>query len=595
MGAVLAVAVAALALLGPGAAASAAVHAAPSVTIASSLPSRQPVGTTITWTARAGGMADPDYRFSVGSAQGSSSVVRDFSRASSFSWTPLHEGTYAIRASAKDGFAASRTTDAVATFVVTSRVTGKSAVVSAMPNPLIALYSAPACAKGTVTVQFRAVSGVTWQSTAAQPCMAGQSVNVIVAGMRPRTRYILQHVVANGSQRTTSPQLTFTTGAPPAGLKIATFAVKKAATLQSDHSSSLIFHALNVNPSPTLANPIATDLNGQLMWYYDTLHSGLTMVWPLHILPGGTILLFGRDRYRTTGDDVLREIDLAGDVVRETNIDAVNVQLAHRGQQSIYAFHHDAIRLPNGDTAVLGETEKLVGGQNVMSDMIVVLDANFQVVWTWDMFSHLTPSSTFPSGQTCKITYPLTLCAVPNQQAEDWTHANGLGWSPEDNDLTLSIRHLDWVIKIDYNNGHGSGNIVWRLGKGGDFTIKSSDPSPWFSHQHNAYLIDATTMVLFDNGNGRCLRPGVKGCDSRGEELKLDEKHHTVTPLLIVDMGSFRQALGSGQKLSNGNLFFAGGFPASHEIEFRPNGTPVYELDSPLPEYRDYRLASLSF
>jgi hypothetical protein len=586
-----AVIAAGLALLAPWPVAQAATSAAPGVTLAANLASRQPVGTTYTFTAHATGLANPVYRFSVGSA-----IVRDYSLSPSFTWTPLHEGSYSISVTAKDGFRATSSTNAAATFSITSRVSGQNSVVTPLANPLVALYSAPPCSSGRLVVQFRPASGGAWQSTAAQPCVAGQSVNMIVAGMRQNTRYLLQHVVTDGSHRTTSSALSFTTGAPPAGLTIAHFNVAQSATSQSDAATPLIFHALIPTPGITVANPIATDLSGQLVWYYDTLHAGLHLIWPLHILPGGTVLLFGRSPYRSNGDDVLREIDLAGDPVRETSIDAVNAQLAGRGQGPIFAFHHDAIRLPSGDTAVIGETQRRVGKTDVMGDLIIVLDANFQVVWTWDIFSHLTPAASYPPGLTCNLTYPLTLCNLPDQKSEDWTHANGLGWSPEDGDLTLSIRHLDWVLKIDYRNGQGSGNIVWRLGFNGDFSIKSSDPAPWFSHQHNAYLVDSTTMVLFDNGNGRCLRSGAaKTCASRGQEIKLDEKTHTATTLLSVGLGTFRQALGSAQKLANGNLFFAGGFPVSRETEFSPAGKLVYELDAAGAEYRDYRISGLSY
>jgi hypothetical protein len=586
-----AVIAAGLALLAPWPVAQAATSATPGVTLAANLASRQPVGTTFTFTAHATGLANPVYRFSVGSA-----IVRDYSLSPSFTWTPLHEGAYSISVTAKDGFRATSSTNAAATFSITSRVSGQNSVVTPLANPLVALYSAPPCSSGQLVVQFRPASGGAWQSTAAQPCVAGQSVNVIVAGMRQNTRYLLQHVVTDGSHRTTSSALSFTTGAPPAGLTIAHFNVAQSATSQSDAATPLIFHALIPTPGITVANPIATDLSGQLVWYYDTLHAGLHLIWPLHILPGGTVLLFGRSPYRSDGDDVLREIDLAGDPVRETSIDAVNAQLAGRGQGPIFAFHHDAIRLPNGDTAVIGETQRRVGKTDVMGDLIIVLDANFQVVWTWDIFSHLTPAASYPPGLTCNLTYPLTLCNLPDQKSEDWTHANGLGWSPADGDLTLSIRHLDWVLKIDYRNGQGSGNIVWRLGFNGDFSIKSSDPAPWFSHQHNAYLVDSTTMVLFDNGNGRCLRSGAaKTCASRGQVLKLDEKNHTATTLLNVGLGTFRQALGSGQRLANGNYFFAGGFPVSRESEFSPAGKLVYELDAAGAEYRDYRISGLSY
>jgi len=581
----------------PLAAVSPAAPRASSVAVTSNRVSGRPVGTTIIFTARAAGLANAVYRFSVRPAHGPTRIARDFSRTPTFAWTPLYEGAYTIQADAKADYSTASARAATTAFAVAARVTGTSAVVTALANPLVALYSAPACARGSVVVQFRPATGSTWRSTIAQPCVAGQNVNVIVAGMRPRTRYTVRHVVFDGGHVSASAQRDFTTGAPAAGLKIARYTVKRAAVTRFDPDAPFIFHALNPSPSPALANPIATNLDGQLMWYYDTLRSGLTMVWPLHMVAGGAFLMFGRDAYRKTGNDVLREVDLAGDTLRETSIDAVNPQLVARGRQVIYAFHHDALRLPNGDTAVLGETQKRVGGRNVMGDMIIVLDADFQVAWTWDIFDHLTPGPTFPPNQICRLSYPNTLCALPNADAEDWTHSNALGWSPADDDLTLSIRHLDLVLKIDYRAGRGNGAVVWKLGKDADFTLKSANPYPWFSHQHNVYYVNNTTLVLFDNGNSRCLRPGVKlaTCHSRGQELALDERTRTATLRLNADLGGFRQALGSAQLLTNGDLLFGGGFPTSAIVEFHPDGTPVYEMDTTTPEYRDYRLGSLSY
>ncbi|HWE64013.1 MAG TPA: aryl-sulfate sulfotransferase, partial [Chloroflexota bacterium] len=527
--------------------------------------------------------------------------VRDFDRASSFTWTPLHEGSYRIQATVKDGFTATAATSAMTTFAITSRAFGNHAVVNPTANPLVALYSVPACATGTVVVQFRPATGSTaWQSMAAQPCSTGQSVNVLVAGMRPNTRYVLQHVLSSGKTSTTSPQITFTTGKVPAGLKIASFTVPLAPTAKAYVKSPLTFHALNPSPSPALANPVATDLSGHLVWYYDTLHSGLAEIWPVHIVPGGTALLFGRNRSHATGDNVFREVDLAGDTVRETNIDAVSAQLARRGQEPIYEFHHDALRLPDGDTAVLGATQKKVNGHDVMSDMVVVLDTGFQVVWNWDMFDHFSPPATFPVGTpTCVIVGP-ALCGLPDPKSIDWTHGNGLAWSAQDGNLIVSFRNTALVIKIAYQNGHGTGKVLWRLGKGGDFSINSSDPYPWFSQQHNANYVNATDMVIYDDGNTRCQNGKVKGCHSRGQEYRVDEQHHTATLLLNADLGAFWQALGSAQGLPNGDATFAGGFAGpgykgpSKEEEFSPHGTKVYEQDTPLPVYRAYRLTALS-
>ena len=196
-------------------------------------------------------------------------------------------------------------------------------------------------------------------------------------------------------------------------------------------------------------------------------------------------------RPASAGANTLREVDLAGDTLRETNVDAVNAELAALGQHSITDFNHDAQRLPNGDTAVLATTPRTINVKGkptpYKGDMVLVLDQNFQVAWAWDPFNWLN------------VHRLPTLGEGPS----DWTHANSIAWSPADGNLIVSLRSQDWVIKIDYANGTGDGHVIWRLGQGGDFRINSTDPSPWFSHQHDVRYINDTTLVLFDNGNTR--------------------------------------------------------------------------------------------
>jgi hypothetical protein len=64
------------------------------------------------------------------------------------------------------------------------------------------------------------------------------------------------------------------------------------------------------------------------------------------------------------------------------------------------------------------------------------------------------------------------------------------------------------VIKLDYQDGAGSGRVIWKLGNQGDFAMQSSDPYPWFSHQHGIEINSADTLVTFDDGNTRRIRPG---------------------------------------------------------------------------------------
>jgi len=336
-------------------------------------------------------MTRPVYRFSAVSGAGPGRVVRDFSPTNSFIWAPLHVGSSTIEVAAKDDFAAATAAQTAATFTMVPRITGTRAVVSRTANPLVALYSAPACA-GTLTVQFHPAAEPTapWQSMPAEPCSDGTSVSVLVAGMRASTQYVLHGIVSNGGTSTTSSSLRSTTGKPAAGLQVTKFTVKQVPTAQADSATRFIFHSLSPEASPAFANPILSDRGGNLVWYYDTLHSGFSVIWPVRMLRN-TALILVNDGYHKGSDDVLLEADPAGNPVRETNIDVANAQLAAHGQEPTYMFHHDAIRLPNGDIAVLGATQKTFNGHNVIGEMVVVLDSNFQVVWSWDLFAHFTP------------------------------------------------------------------------------------------------------------------------------------------------------------------------------------------------------------
>ena len=165
--------------------------------------------------------------------------------------------------------------------------------------------------------------------------------------------------------------------------------------------------------------------------------------------------------------------------------------------------------------------------------------------------------------------------------------------------FSYSARHLDWLIKIAYNNGEGNGDIVWRLGKDGDFEIISNDPSPWFSHQHDAIFVpgDGLTLAVFDNGNVRQVAD--PNAHSRGQVFRLDEQNRVATLVLNADLGAFSFALGSAQKLSNGNYHFDVGFVqgaasnTGRSVEVDPTGQIVYDLQVSTPEYRSFRLQDL--
>jgi hypothetical protein len=566
----------------------------------------QLVGERITWTATASDVgAAPVYQFSAAPDGGTFHVVRDFSPTNSFAWTPMQEGVYDIKVSVKDGYQGTETTSAVAVDAVNSRVTGSQAVVTPTLNPLVALYSAPPSSAGSMFVQF-AVAGdhPAWRNTNTLPVVPGKSTNFYVAGMLPNTTYEMRDVRSDGTG--SAPQL-FTTGSLPATLAFPTFNVQQPPAPGSDLDQDMILHSLVFTGPDATSNshPIATDLAGRVEWYFDAQQSGLGIgnMITATLLPGGTMIGMGNDAYSVRNNrDVLREIDLAGNPVRETNLAALNAQLAAIGREPIYGFHHDIQRLPDGSLVVLGYPERTVNingvPTNYIGEQLMVLDQDFHIVWAWDAFDNLDVNRGPVLGE---ITRPGPgqgpTSVVPILPAVDWLHVNAVSLTPDGN-LLVSMRHQDWVIKIDYRNGAGDGHVIWRLGQGGDFTVNSTNPNPWFSHQHNAHFVDDHTLVLFDNGNTR--RASDPNAHSRGQVWTLDEQTMTATLVVNADLGSYSGALGAAERLSNGNYSFTLGtngpeppIPPARTVEVTPSGTIVYELRVNKPEYRAYRMRTL--
>lgn len=576
----------ALILLGPAAISS---QATITLTLEPSLPSPQPLGTTITWTATA---TDANagtlwYQFSAGPV-GSPQVIIDFAPGNSFQWTPSdHEGTYEILVIVRN----TTTGGAVAllqTFTATSLVSGNSAVVTPTANPLVALYSAPPCAPGsTIHVQFSKVEGEHWAQTLAKPCVAGQSMNFYIAGMLGNTPYRMTHIIS-GVQRTW-PALTFTTGTP--AITQNSFVVVGP---PAGYPHNIILHSPIARPT---AQPLATDLQGNLVWYYSQPVDSLTRP-----SPGGNMLVLTQTA-TDFSHQLIRMIDVAGNTLRETNVARVNEFLQPAGR-SITGFSHEARLLQNGDIITIGYTERILSGVqgpapvDILGDILLVLNPSLQVTWFWDTFDHLDVTRAAVLGEVCKNTPPTPGCPALKlaQQANDWVHGNSLEVAP-DGSMIYSSRHQDFVYKIDYGNGNGTGSVLWKLGKGGDFTYYSTDPYPWFSHQHDANInFGNTLLTVFDDGDTR-IQLGGFGTTSRGQALNIDETNKIVTFAVNGSLGQFFPAAGSAQFLPDGYYHFGSGLLSAigwtQATDLDANGNIVYVLQSNFWAYRSFELQNM--
>jgi hypothetical protein len=535
-----------------------------------------------------------------------------------FVWVPTGlEGVYKVEVVAKD-FTSGKSSSKTVGFVVQPLVTGTTPVVRKMANPLVALFSAPSCATGsTMRVAFQVqtakkpISDTSWVA-----CHSPDTMTFEVAGMYPSTAYNMYAQTKTGTKITDGPTLAFTTGAIPAGIPIPKFTVVTAAPAADPNP--MLLHTFIAFTGQTVYPDVATDLKGNIMWYYYADGVGDILTRPLQ--GGGAISIEDGVAWNpnVTPDQFLRQIDLAGNIVRETNIGAIQRELLALGavdggpctaiatpapvsSACTGAFHHDAIQtLPNGYTAALIDVEKIfpayTQGDNsglpvdIIGDIILVLNANWQVVWYWDSFDPLGGGRGYPLlpvsrtavlGETCGAETsgcPPVLLLDPGfiaSLAHDWLHFNSLYYwpAPQDGnatggDFVVSSRHQDFVLKIDYQDGAGTGDILWTMGNGGSFAFINTynDPWPWFSHQHDVGIENGGTSptTIMDNGDTRVSLPPLGlgtncapyDCDSRGMAIDFSQTNMTVTPVLSQDLGSYSTANGSAELLSNGNYFF---------------------------------------
>ena len=470
-------------------------------------------------------------------------------------------------------------------------------------NPQVAQYTITPSADAAVAVQFGTDTNYGLTTSSQATPAGGGAVNILVAGMRAFTTYHMRAVVnfTDGTQTLDSDQV-FTTGGLSAN-QYPAFTITRPSGLTPQPGIELL-NLVGAQP-----NVVAVDLSGNVIWFYTFAATAGDIVQPVKLLPNGHFLV----QISPTSSAVinsgppppgtviaLREIDLAGNTIREISLDTLNTRLAAAGFNIVGGtLHHDVLALPNGHWIVLTNTIKQFpqfATPNVLGDVLVDLDANMQPVWVWSTFDHLDVNRQ-------PLLFP------------DWTHANALVYSPDDGNLLLSMRHQHWIIKINYANGSGAGDVLWRLGNGGDFVLQGgTDPSDWFYAQHGpAFTSTQTTgnfsMVLFDNGNSRkfpsadpCTISPTPACQySTVPIFQIDEVNKTANIVFHNAPIAFSFFGGNAQPLANGNIEYdecatAASPPTTDifEVVQEPNPRVVWHLDIDGKfAYRAFRMPSL--
>lgn len=574
-------------------------------TLTADLAPGQPVYTTVTWTLEPNGAADEDYRFEVVSDDGTVRVMYDYQPSNVFAWTPIDQGPYLLRGTVRNR-ETGETEVSVAPFRIKRRVTTEAAVF-ATSHPMVALYSAPPCGDGnTLQVFFsRAGAGEPPFTTNAKACSSQKTTNLLVAGMREQTAYAMRQLVRGpeGNVLSVGEPLVFRTRAAE---------LRDLPEVTIDTPPTAAFSAADRVIAGTVTEdiqggapqvPFAVDVAGELIWYYrDENRDDATLMRTSN--DGSMWILLQDHRWNS-----MLEIDPVGNVLRKSRSETVREQLPPALENEAYGdIHHEITELPNGDIMVLLSVERLLedvqgpGIVDVIGDMVIVMDRDMQVKWSWNGFDHLDPARKALLGEQCTDPDggggcpPYDLADI----AEDWMHSNSIGYSPADGDLVVSVRHQDWILKINYDDGTGDGSLIWRMGEEGDLSTDSADPYPWQSHQHDVEYIADSVITIYDNGNlNYDCQEVSENCVSRGLVFAIDEENRRVTPLLEGFLDKYAFALGAAQVLSNGNFSFHSGivgFPnGAYTVvdELTAEGEVAYALRVDGAMYRSFRAPNL--
>ena len=242
----------------------------------------------------------------------------------------------------------------------------------------------------------------------------------------------------------------------------------------------------------------AYDTNGDVRWYLDE-----TAIWEVNRLKNGHLLVsterLVNTPYYSTG---LYEMDMLGKIYREYSLPG--------------GYHHDYFEMDSGNLLVASDDFDNEDG--TVEDYVVELDRNTgNIVKRFDLKDILN----MEDGKS------------ENWTNYDWFHNNSVWYDEKTNSITLSGRHQDIVINIDYD----SGKLNWILGDNTNFSeeyqkyffkLKNGE---WQWSQHAAMITPEGYVFLFDNGNNKSKNKDeyVKAEDSysRGVMYKIDTENMT--------------------------------------------------------------------
>lgn len=246
----------------------------------------------------------------------------------------------------------------------------------------------------------------------------------------------------------------------------------------------------------------AYDVNGDVRWYLSN-----NALWKVDKLKNGNLLLSTErlinNPYYMTG---LYEMNMLGKIITEYSLKG--------------GYHHDYYEMENGNLLIA--SDDFYNDDGTVEDYIVELDRKTgKIVNTFDLKDILN----MQDGKS------------ENWTAYDWFHNNSVWYDKKTNSITLSGRHQDAVINIDYKTK----KLNWIIGDSTNwskeyqkyFFKKVGDTDfEWQWSQHAAMITPEGYVFIFDNGNNKSkIKENYVSAEnsySRGVMYKINTKKMTI-------------------------------------------------------------------
>ena len=291
-----------------------------------------------------------------------------------------------------------------------------------------------------------------------------------------------------------------------------------------------------------------------------------------------------------------------------------------------FRLHHDVAPMPNGnilmlawerkkmsEAVALGRDPALLNQGDLWPEYIFEINPNTdEIVWEWHVWDHLVQDVDDSKPNFGVIADHKELVNInydDNAGKSDWMHSNALDFSPELNQIMLSVPTFNelWIIDHSTTTAQAATHVGGRANHGGDLIYRFGNLAAYekgdsadqiLFYQHDAHWADdflSVThphygkIVAFNNRVGADFST-VEIFESSWEMYVGDYTHfqgafppfeteETIThptPQMMYSTG-----LSSAQVLQNGNILICNG-RTGYLFELTPDDEIVWEYRVPL-------------